>query len=82
VHGRGEKLVMSFHGVPKRTLNWATPTTANATRPRACWRRAWAWAPDEYLVTFQSRFGRAEWLQPYTAPTVQQLAREGASAST
>jgi ferrochelatase len=29
------------------------------------------------VLTFQSRFGRAEWLQPYTAPTVQQLAREG-----
>jgi ferrochelatase len=34
-------------------------------------------SPEQYVVTFQSRFGRAEWLQPYTAPTVQQLAREG-----
>ncbi len=33
--------------------------------------------PDQYLVTFQSRFGKAEWLQPYTAPTLQQLARDG-----
>ena len=33
--------------------------------------------PDQYVVTFQSRFGKAECLQPYTAPTLQQLAREG-----
>jgi ferrochelatase len=33
--------------------------------------------PEEYIVTFQSRFGKAEWLQPYTAPTVAQLAKDG-----
>jgi len=32
---------------------------------------------SQYLVTFQSRFGKAEWLQPYTAPTVAQLAKDG-----
>jgi ferrochelatase len=34
-------------------------------------------APDDYIVTFQSRFGKAEWLQPYTAPTIAELARQG-----
>jgi len=33
--------------------------------------------PGQYLVTFQSRFGRAEWLKPYTAPTIESLAKEG-----
>jgi ferrochelatase len=32
---------------------------------------------DQYVVSFQSRFGKAEWLQPYTAPTIQKLAKEG-----
>ena len=38
-HGRPDKLVMSFHGVPRFTLDKGDPTTANARRRRACWRR-------------------------------------------
>jgi len=40
-HGRPEKLLMSFHGLPQYTLDKGDPTTANATRPAACWRRNW-----------------------------------------
>ncbi|QNA90615.1 ferrochelatase [Massilia sp. Dwa41.01b] len=76
-NGRGQKLVMSFHGVPKRTLLRGDPYYCECQKTARLLAERLRLSPDEYLVTFQSRFGRAEWLQPYTAPTVQALAREG-----
>ncbi len=76
-HGRGDKLVMSFHGVPRRTLTLGDPYYCECQRTARLLAARLRLSPEQYLVTFQSRFGRAEWLQPYTAPTVQQLAREG-----
>lgn len=76
-HGRGEKLVMSFHGVPKRTLLLGDPYHCECHKTARLLADRLRLKPDEYVVTFQSRFGKAEWLQPYTAPTVAQLAREG-----
>jgi ferrochelatase len=76
-NGRGEKLVMSFHGVPKRTLQLGDPYHCECHKTARLLADRLRLAPDEYVVTFQSRFGRAEWLQPYTAPTVQELARAG-----
>ena len=76
-HGRGGKLVMSFHGVPKRTLMLGDPYYCECQKTARLLASRLRLAPDEYVVTFQSRFGKAEWLQPYTAPTVQALAREG-----
>ncbi len=76
-HGRGEKLVMSFHGMPKRTQTLGDPyfdecmQTARLVAARA------GVTPENLVVTFQSRLGRAEWLQPYTEPTLMQLARQG-----
>ena len=78
MHGRAERLVLSFHGVPHRTLMLGDPyhcecqktarLLARAARPRR---------PTRCVVTFQSRFGKAEWLQPYTEPTLVELARQG-----
>jgi ferrochelatase len=76
-HGRPEKLVMSFHGVPKRTLQLGDPYHCECLKTARLLATALKLAPEQYLVTFQSRFGKAEWLQPYTAPTVAQLARDG-----
>ena len=76
-HGRGQKLVMSFHGVPKRTLLLGDPYFCECHKTARLLAEALGIGPEDYLVTVQSRFGKAEWLQPYTAPTVQQLAREG-----
>jgi ferrochelatase len=76
-HGRGDKLVMSFHGVPKRTLMLGDPYHCQCHKTARLLAARLGLSQDEYLVTFQSRFGKAEWLQPYTAPTLQQLAREG-----
>lgn len=77
VHGRGEKLVMSFHGMPKRTQTLGDPyhdqclETARLVAARAGVK------PENLVVTFQSRLGRAEWLQPYTEPTLVKLAQRG-----
>jgi ferrochelatase len=83
-HGRaqdaGGKLVMSFHGVPKRTLLLGDPYHCECQKTGRLLAEALGLGPDEYVVTFQSRFGRAEWLQPYTAPTLEALARGGTRA--
>ena len=76
-HGRPEKLVMSFHGVPKRTLMLGDPYHCECHKTARLLATALGLSPQQYLVTFQSRFGKAEWLQPYTAPTLQKLAKEG-----
>lgn len=76
-YGRPDKLVMSFHGVPKRTLMLGDPYHCECYKTARLLTTALGLGKDDYLVTFQSRFGKAEWLQPYTAPTLQKLAREG-----
>ncbi len=75
--GLPEKLVMSFHGVPKRTLEQGDPYFHECQQTARLLAQSLGLSSEQYLVTFQSRFGKAEWLQPYTAPTLQQLARDG-----
>jgi ferrochelatase len=77
LHGRGEKLVVSFHGVPKRTLLLGDPYYCECQKTARLLAARLGLAQDQYLVTFQSRFGKAEWLQPYTAPSLVALARQG-----
>jgi ferrochelatase len=76
-HGRGEKLVRSFQGVPKRTLLLGDPYYCECQKTARLLAGRLGLAPESYLVTFQSRFGKAEWLQPYTAATLVALARQG-----
>ncbi|MFT5588797.1 MAG: ferrochelatase [Bradyrhizobium sp.] len=76
-NGRGNKLVLSFHGVPKRTLLMGDPYHCGCYKTARLLCTALGLSKDELLVTFQSRFGKAEWLQPYTAPTLVQLAKDG-----
>ncbi|WP_298234469.1 ferrochelatase [uncultured Azohydromonas sp.] len=76
-HGRGNKLVMSFHGVPKRTLELGDPYHCECHKTARLLAERLGLDKDEWLVTFQSRFGKAEWLQPYTEPTLVALARAG-----
>ncbi len=76
-YGRPDKLVMSFHGVPKRTLLLGDPYHCECYKTARLLSEALGLSKEEYLVTFQSRFGKAEWLQPYTAPTLQALGQQG-----
>ena len=77
-HGRGEKLVMSFHGLPKRSVDQGDPYRDQCVATAKLLVGRLRIAPGDYLVTFQSRFGAAEWLMPYTEPMLVWLARKGA----
>ena len=73
-HRKCAKLVMSFHGLPKRG---GEEYERQCRRTAALLSKTLGLRDGEWLVTFQSRFGAAEWLQPYTQPTLEELARAG-----
>lgn len=77
---RGAKLVLSFHGVPRRVLDLGDPYHCECHKTARLLREALDLNPDEVVVSFQSRFGRAQWLKPYTAQTLCELARSGTQA--
>jgi protoporphyrin/coproporphyrin ferrochelatase len=74
-NGRGPMLVMSFHGLPRRGAQRYESECAATARLLA---RELELQEAEWRLTFQSRFGYADWLQPYTEPTLVELARSGA----
>ncbi|MDR2875719.1 MAG: ferrochelatase [Methylobacillus sp.] len=76
-HGRGGKLIMSFHGIPRRAVNLGDPYFCECQKTGRLLAEALALEAEQYMICFQSRFGRAEWLQPYFAPTLTQLAKLG-----
>jgi protoporphyrin/coproporphyrin ferrochelatase len=75
--GRGEKLVMSFHGMPKRTHELGDPYHDQCLETAHHLAQQLQLKKDDWQVTFQSRLGRAQWLQPYTEPTLVTLAKQG-----
>jgi ferrochelatase len=75
--GRGRMLLMSFHGMPERSLKLGDPYHCQCHKTARLLAERLGLAPDAYHVSFQSRFGKARWLQPYTEATLQQLARAG-----
>lgn len=75
--GRGDRLVMSFHGMPERTLKLGDPYHCECLKTGRLLAEALGLAADQWQVTFQSRFGKAKWLEPYTEPTLIKLARGG-----
>ena len=76
-HGKGDRLVMSFHGLPQRAVDQGDPYQKQCLATAKILAGVLRLAPADYLVTFQSRFGAAKWLQPYTEPTLIELARKG-----
>lgn len=76
-NGRPDKLVMSFHGLPRRSLDLGDPYYCECQKTGRLLAEALALSKDDYLITFQSRFGKAEWLQPYTQGTLEKLGHEG-----
>jgi ferrochelatase len=76
-HGKPDKLLMSFHGLPRYTLERGDPYHCECQKTARLLAEALALAPDQYQLSFQSRFGRAEWLQPYTAATLAQWGKQG-----
>ena len=75
-HGRPDQLIMSFHGVPRYTLDKGDPYHCECHKTARLLTEALKLGPGKYQVTFQSRFGRAEWLQPYTAAVLKDLGKQ------
>ena len=75
--GKPDKLVMSFHGVPRFSLDKGDPYHCECHKTARLLAEALKLDASQYQVCFQSRFGRAEWLQPYTAATLEQLGKQG-----
>jgi ferrochelatase len=76
-NGRPDKLVMSFHGVPRYTLDKGDPYHCECQKTGRLLAEALGLKPDQYRISFQSRFGRAEWLKPYTTATLEELGKQG-----
>ena len=75
--GRADMLVMSFHGVPHRSLTLGDPYHCHCHQTARLLAERLGLSKDAYRVTFQSRFGKAKWLEPYTEPTLCELAASG-----
>jgi len=76
-HGKPAQLLISFHGVPRYTLDKGDPYHCECHKTARLLAEELVLEKSQYVVTFQSRFGRAEWLQPYTAPTLKTLGEQG-----
>ena len=75
--GRGDKLLLSFHGIPERYVRLGDPYFDQCQRTARLLRERLQLSEGELIVSFQSRVGRESWLHPYTDATVRQLAAGG-----
>lgn len=72
-----QKIIFSFHGIPKKLIASGDPYQTRCEKTISLLAKELALNPNDYLLTFQSRLGRAEWLQPYTDKILQTLPKEG-----
>ena len=72
-----EKLMVSFHGIPQRYFVQGDPYHCHCMKTARLLREELDWPKERYQVTFQSRFGREPWLQPYTDETLEAFGAEG-----
>lgn len=75
-HGQPDKLVMSFHGVPRFHLEKGDPYYYQCLESGRLLAEALGLSEDKYEIAFQSRFGRQEWLQPYLAARLDALGKQ------
>ena len=76
-HGSADKLMFSFHGVPQRYLDEGDPYHCECLKTARLVAEELGLEKSDYLATFQSRFGREPWLQPYTDETLKGLPAQG-----
>ncbi|MEM8877878.1 MAG: ferrochelatase [Pseudomonadota bacterium] len=72
-----EVILASFHGIPQSYFRKGDPYHCHCHKTARLLRERMGWSKDYLRVTFQSRFGPEEWLQPYTDKTVAELAEHG-----
>ncbi|PKO86769.1 MAG: ferrochelatase [Betaproteobacteria bacterium HGW-Betaproteobacteria-12] len=75
--GEKDRLLISFHGLPKRSLELGDPYFCECQKTGRLLAERLNLLPDQFRICFQSRFGKAEWLQPYTAPTLHEWGQHG-----
>ena len=76
-HGRPDRLLMSFHGLPRAAVAKGDPYEAQCKETARLVATELGWNDARTVVSFQSRFGAQEWLQPYTADVLADLGRQG-----
>jgi len=76
-HGRPDKLLMSFHGLPQKSVDRGDPYRAQSLETARLIATELGWNDPRTGVSFQSRFGAQQWLRPYTSETLAALGREG-----
>ncbi|NOH25751.1 ferrochelatase [Vibrio europaeus] len=76
-NGQGDYLLCSYHGIPKRFADNGDIYPQHCERTTALLGEELGLSPDKIGMTYQSRFGREEWLQPYTDKTLETLPAKG-----
>ncbi len=76
-HGQPDRLLLSFHGMPERTLHLGDPYHCECQKTGRLLAETLGLTQQQVRVTFQSRFGRAKWLEPATEPTLIEMAKAG-----
>lgn len=76
-HGNPDRFVLSFHGIPKVYADRGDPYRLQCEQTAAALAQHMGWQAEQWQLTFQSRFGREEWLQPYTDRTLAGLPAQG-----
>lgn len=79
-HGRHRMLILSYHGIPRKYLTKGDPYHCECHKTSRLLAARLGLGEDQYATTFQSRFGREEWLKPYTDDTLKSLPGKGISS--
>ena len=76
-HGKNERLLMSFHGLPEQLTKWGDPYFHQCQQTAALIAEKLGLNDQHWMIVFQSRFGKAQWLKPYCVDTLQALPEQG-----
>ena len=77
VHGKPEKLMFSFHGIPQPYMDKGDPYPRRCKCTAAQVAQELGLGPNEWIISFQSRFGKQEWVKPYTDVILDEWAKSG-----
>jgi ferrochelatase len=76
-HGKNELLLMSFHGLPEQLTKWGDPYFHQCHKTAILIAEKLGLAQEQWMIVFQSRFGKAQWLKPYCVDTLKTLPAQG-----
>jgi ferrochelatase len=79
-HGQAEKLLMSFHGIPQPYADKGDPYADRCRVTAQKVAQALQLSDDQWAISFQSRFGKQEWVKPYTDQLLQAWAEQGVAS--